>query len=95
MDALKVLLLEAIKLVDEGKCGNITDEEMSIISGIIRGTTVMCREEAAEYLEIDLHKFYRLQNEGILPKGHKRRGYKEKVYYKRDLDEVKVLISHT
>lgn len=95
MDALKVLLLEAIRLVDEGHCGNITDDEMNIISGIIRGNTVMCREEAAEYLELDLHKFYRLQNEGILPKGNKRRGYKEKVYYKMDLDKVKGSISHT
>lgn len=85
--------MEAVRMVDEGNCGNITDEELGIISGIIRGTTVMCREEAAEYLGVDIHKFYRLQNEGILSKGHKRRGYKEKIYYKRDLDKVKVLLN--
>jgi len=32
MDALKVLLLKAIDMIDDGECGHITAEEFAIIS---------------------------------------------------------------
>lgn len=89
------MLLEAIRRIDAGECGSMTDDELAIVSGIINGNTVMSREEAAEHLGMNLRKFHRLQQDGVIPEGHRRRGFKEKVYYKKEMDRLKGIIRTT
>lgn len=88
MQALKrlvsKLLRETADKIDSGTCELSDTEAMDIMS--VLSHQVMSKEDACIYLNLSRSRFDDLVREGRLPKGKKRRGFKELVYYRDELD---------
>ena len=88
MQALKKiitrLLRETADKIDSGNCELSESEAMDIMS--VLSHQVMSKEDACIYMNMSRSKFDDLVREGKLPKGRKRRGFKELVFYKDELD---------
>lgn len=85
INSLEILLVEALRLCRDGKCNNITPEELLMLSEMINKPETVGREDAAKYLGVSLNKFHRLRESGIIQEPRKRKGFKEKEYYLLDL----------
>lgn len=82
------LLRETADRIDAGN-SNITEEEaMDIMSTLCH--RAMSKEEACSHLNLSRSRFDDPTREGKLPKGRKRRGFKELVYYQDELDRCKI-----
>lgn len=88
MQALKrlvsKLLRETADKIDSGTCELSDTEAMDIMS--VLSHQVMSKEDACLYLNLSRSRFDDLVREGRLPKGRKRRGFKELCYWKDELD---------
>ena len=88
MQALKrlvsKLLRETADKIDSGTCELSDTEAMDIIS--VLSHQVMSKEDACIYLNLSRSRFDDLVREGRLPKGKKRRGFKELCFWKDELD---------
>lgn len=90
---LDVIKNQLLKIVDDIDCGNsnISEEEALELAGVLRKYTrkdvPLSKYQAYTYLNISRATFDNLVREGILPKGKKIAGFKELVWYKRDLNE--------
>lgn len=78
------LLRETADKIDAGTCELSESEAMDIMS--VLSHKVMSKEDACIYLNISRSRFDDLVREGKLPKGRKRRGFKELVFYQDELD---------
>ena len=78
------LLRETAEKIDAGTCELSESEAMDIMS--VLSHKVMSKEDACIYLNISRSRFDDLVREGKLPKGRKRRGFKELVFYQDELD---------
>ena len=76
-------LREIADKIDSGNCELDEEQAMHIMSTI--GHEVMSKDSACSYLNISRSKFDSLVAEGKLPSGKKRKGFKEKVWYKDEL----------
>ena len=83
--SLTKLMRETADKIDAGTCELSETEAMDIMR--ILSHQVMSKEDACIYLNIKGDKFNSLVREGKLPRGRKRRGFKELVYYKDELDD--------
>lgn len=79
------LLRETADKIDTGNCELSESEAMDILS--VLSHRAMSKEDACIYLNLSRSRFDDLVREGKLPKGKKRRGFKELVYYQDELDE--------
>lgn len=79
------LLRETADKIDSGNCELSESEAMDIMS--VLSHRAMSKEDACIYLNLSRSRFDDLVREGKLPKGKKRRGFKELVYYQDELDE--------
>lgn len=79
----KLLRSTADKL-DAGTCELTEEEAMEIMSVLSHQS--MSKDEACSYVGLQRSRFDDLVRLGILPKGKKRRGYKELRWYKDELD---------
>lgn len=90
MQALKKLvtklLRETADKIDSGNCELSESEAMDIMS--VLSHQVMSKEDACIYLNLSRSRFDDLVREKKLPKGKKRRGFKELVFYKDELDRA-------
>ena len=77
------LLREVADKIDSGNCELSESEAMDIMSAI--GHQVMSKEDACLYLNTKTSNFGKLMREGKIPKGRKRRGFNELVWYKDEL----------
>ena len=88
MQALKKLITKLLRetadKIETGTCELSDSEAMDIMS--VLSHEVMSKEQACSYLNISRSKFDSLVGEGKLPKGRKRRGFKELVFYKDELN---------
>lgn len=75
---------ETADKIDSGNC-ELSESEAMDIMGIL-SHQVMSKEDACIYMNMSRSKFDDLVREGKLPKGRKRRGFKELVFYKDELD---------
>ena len=80
------ILREAADKIDAGTCELDEDQVMDIASAI--GHQVLSKDEACSYLNLSRSRFDDLVREGKVPKGKKRRGFKELIWYKDELTEV-------
>lgn len=72
--------------IDSGN-SNLSDEEaMDMISTFSH--RILSKEQACEYLNLRHSRFNELVALGVIPKGKKRKGFKELVWYKDELDKV-------
>lgn len=79
------LLRKIADKIDSDTCELTEEQAMNIMSVI--GHEVLSKDEACSYLNISRSKFDGLIREGKLPKGKKRRGFKELVFYKDELSD--------
>ena len=79
-------LREIADKIDSGNCELDNEQAMYIMSTI--GHEAMSKDSACSYLNISRSKFDSLVAEGKLPKGKKRRGFKEKIWFKDELSDV-------
>ena len=80
------LLRETADKIEVGNCELSDTEAMDIMS--VLSHRAMSKEDACIYLNISRSRFDDLVREGKLPKGKKRRGFKELVFYQDELDRA-------
>ena len=80
------LLRETADKIDGGTCELSEEEAMSIVSALTH--EAMSKESACAYMNLSRSRFDDLVREGKIPKGRKRKGFKELVWYKDELDTV-------
>lgn len=78
------MLREAADNIAAGTCEMSEAEAMDIMSVVSH--QIMSKEDACDYLNINGKKFDNLVKKGKLPKGKKRKGFKELRYYKDELN---------
>lgn len=69
--------------IDSGNCELSEQQAMDIMSVISH--EVLSKDEACSYLNVSRAKFDNLVLEGKLPRGKKRRGFKELFWYRDEL----------
>ena len=82
--AITKLLRETADKIDSGNCELNEEQAMDIMSVI--GHEVLSKDEACSYLNLSRSRFDDLVREGKIPKGKKRRGFKELIFYKDELE---------
>ena len=83
-----IKLLESAISAVKADTSEIDTDTATMIAGIL-AHKVMSKEEACMYLNISYSKFGRYVDEGKLPKGRKRTGWKELCWYSDELDKYK------
>lgn len=89
LNQIKILLQQIINNIDSGNSNINEEDESHIIDCLIKYTTKdegMSKYSACQYLNICRAKFDNMVRQGLLPKGKKVIGFKEKRWYKKDLD---------
>ena len=81
------LLKETTKKIEADTCEMTEEEAMDIMSVLSHQS--ISKEQACEYMNLRKSQFDNKVRAGELPKGRKRRGFKELVYYKDELDRCK------
>lgn len=84
------LLRKIADKIDSNTC-ELTEAQAIEIMSVI-GHNTLSKDEACNYLNISRSKFDSLIREGKLPKGRKRRGFKELFWYQ---DEISSLLNNS
>lgn len=84
---VKLLTKELEKTIDKLDAGTceLSDDEMIEIMQVI-SHQALSKEQACSYLNISRSKFDQLVSAGVIPKGKKRRGFKELCWYRDELN---------
>lgn len=80
------LLRETADKIDSGNCELNEEQVMDIMS--VLGHEVLSKDEACSYLNLSRSRFDDLVREGKIPRGRKRRGFKELIFYKDELTKI-------
>lgn len=86
---IKNILNQIIDNIDSGNSNINEEDELHIIDCLRKYTHKdegMSKYSACQYLNISRAKFDNMVREGKLPEGKKVIGFKEKRWYKKDLD---------
>jgi hypothetical protein len=89
-ETLKKMIVKLMREVAdkiEGNTCELSESEAMDIMGVL-SHQVMSKEDACIYLNISRSRFDDLVREGKLPKGRKRRGFKELLFYKDELTNL-------
>jgi predicted DNA-binding transcriptional regulator AlpA len=90
MDVIKKtvskLLRQIADKIDGGNCEIDEEQALHIMATIAHEP--MSKATACSYLNISRSKFDSLVADGKLPKGRKRKGYKELVWFKDELSDI-------
>ena len=76
-------LREAANKIEANNCELTEDEAMDILRVI--ADEALSKDQACSYLNLSRSRFDELVKQGKLPKGRKRRGFKELVWRKSEL----------
>lgn len=77
------MLREVADKIDGGNCELSLEEANDILN--ILAHNVMSKATACDYLNLSRSRFDDLVRDGIIPKGCKRKGFKELVWYEDEL----------
>ena len=80
------VLRETADRIDAGTC-ELSDEEASDIVKVL-SHRALSKEQACSYLNCSRATFDNAVRDGLIPKGKKRRGFKELVWYEDELSNV-------
>lgn len=80
------LLRQIADKIDGGNCEIDEEQALHIMATISHEP--MSKDSACSYLNISRSKFDSLVSEGKLPEGKKRRGFKEKIWFKDELSDI-------
>ena len=90
LNVIKELLLKIVDDIDTGN-SNLSDEEsIEVIKSLRKYTRKdkpLSKYQAYTYLNMSRAKFDNMVRDGKLPKGKKVAGFKELIWYKRDLNK--------
>lgn len=90
LSVIRELLLKIVDDIDTGN-SNLSDEEsLEVIKSLRKYTrkdTPLSKYQAYTYLNMSRAKFDNMVRDGKLPKGKKIAGFKELIWYKRDLNK--------
>lgn len=78
------ILHDTANKIDAGNC-ELTEEEASNIMSVL-SHKVLSKEQACNYMHLSRSRFDDLVRLGLIPRGHKRQGFKELIYYQDELD---------
>ena len=83
----KLLAKYLREIADSIDCGtsDVTEEEAIETLRFIAHDP-LSKEQACRHLNLSRSRFDTLIREGVLPKGKKRTGFKEKIWYRDELD---------
>lgn len=81
------LLRDTADKIDTGTCELSESEAMEILS--VLSHKAMSKEDACIHMNLSRSRFDDLVRGGRLPRGRKRRGFKELVWYQDELDSCK------
>lgn len=84
---LSKLLRDTADKIDAGNCEIDEQQAMDIMSAISHEP--LSKDQACSYLNLSRSRFDDLVREGRIPKGRKRRGFKELLWYKDELERCK------
>lgn len=76
-------LEESLHKIKTGECELTDDEAIDIISVIAH--QAVSREEACETINVNNSRFSKLLDEGKIPQGRKRKGWRELRWYRDEL----------
>ena len=89
-DALRKLIVrEGRKVLDKiesGTCEMSEDEAIDFLDTITH--IAISKEQAQEQMNLQRSRFDDLVREGTIPKGRKRKGFKELVWFKDELNKL-------
>lgn len=87
---IRKLLLKALKeledKIESDTCEMTEEEAMEVMS--VLSHQPLSKDQACGVLNLSRSRFDDLVREGIIPKGRKRRGFKELIWYKDELQKV-------
>lgn len=90
LSVIRELLLKIVDDIDTGN-SNLSDEEsieaIKSLRKYTRKDTPLSKYQAYTYLNMSRAKFDNMVRDGKLPKGKKIAGFKELIWYKRDLNK--------
>ena len=90
LELRKLVAKELRKLADKFDAGTTEASETQVMDIMSMLThEVMSKEQACNYLNLSRSRFDDLVREKKIPKGRKRVGFKEKVWWRDELDECK------
>ena len=81
------LLEDIIKKLKSDTCYITEEEALAIINNMTH--VAISKEQASVYLNMSRSKFDSLVSDGTIPKGRKRVGFKELVWYIDEIEELK------
>lgn len=90
LEAIDVILLELHQRIQDGRCLTSEDQNkmmLKFLHEIANKDEPISKAEACSYVRVSRATFDRLVKEGRLPKGKKRKGWTELVWYEKDLDK--------
>lgn len=90
LQVIKRLLLQIVDDIDCGNSDVSEEEELAIVKSLQKYTRKdipMSKYQAYTYLNISRASFDALVRDEILPRGKKIAGFKELVWYKKDLNK--------
>ena len=90
LNVIKELLLKIVDDIDTGNSNLSEEESMEVIKSLRKYTrkdVPLSKYQAYTYLNMSRAKFDNMEIEGKLPKGKKVAGFKELIWYKRDLNK--------
>lgn len=90
LNVIKELLLKIVDDIDTGNSNLSEEESMEVIKSLRKYTrkdVPLSKYQAYTYLNMSRAKFDNMVREGKLPKGKKVAGFKELIWYKRDLNK--------
>jgi len=77
------LLREVADKIDAGTCELSEQEAIEIMGAVAH--RVLSKDQACEFLNLRRSRFDDLVREGRIPKGRKRKGFKELIWYEDEL----------
>ena len=87
LQLIKTILKQFIQDIDSGN-SNINEAEQEEILDLLEKINhrEMSKIESANYIGVSRATFDNYIVKGLIPKGHKRQGFKELSWFKKDLD---------
>lgn len=88
LQLIKTALKQFINDIDSGNTNINEEQQQELLSLLLQfNSKELSKVEAAEYIGVSRASFDNYIRKGLIPKGHKRPGFKELSWNKFDLDK--------
>lgn len=88
LQLIKTALKQFINDIDSGNTNINEEQQQELLSLLLQfNSKELSKVEAAEYIGVSRASFDNYIRKGLIPKGHKRHGFKELSWNKSDLDK--------